>query len=150
VQDNTQAILRSADSAAQPKPKNERWQTLIAMHHTLRQQNHEFIVPTISFHGQALRRSVSKSSLLPRIWRHGIHSFLGLAFLDIMILFTCSVLLDPDYRPSSVARADGSALASSSECKNTSALSACMRCGSYLHVGRDRAAGRRFITRTPR
>ncbi|KAG7290673.1 hypothetical protein NEMBOFW57_000676 [Staphylotrichum longicolle] len=73
---------------------NDQWQALIASHRTLLHEHHDFFLasqhPSAS---PALRRLAAKYAMPPRMWRHGIHSFLELlrhrlpATLDHMLTF---------------------------------------------------------------
>ncbi|KAF9761202.1 hypothetical protein IL306_003918 [Fusarium sp. DS 682] len=70
---------QSSNTDANSKLNNEQWQALIALHRTLLHEHHDFFLasqhPSAS---PALRRLASKHSMLGRMWRHGIHSFLEL------------------------------------------------------------------------
>ena len=61
------------------KLSDEQWQALIALHHTLLHEHHDFFLasqhPSSS---PALRRLAVKYAMPARMWRHGIHSFLEL------------------------------------------------------------------------
>lgn len=93
--DNKYASLAtSAASGEQPRPTNEQWQALIALHRTLLHEQHDFFLasqhPSAS---PALRRLAAKYVMPARMWRHGIHAFLELlrhrlpASLDHMLAF---------------------------------------------------------------
>ncbi|KAK1980232.1 hypothetical protein LZ30DRAFT_135630 [Colletotrichum cereale] len=64
---------------SEPRLNNEQWQALIALHHTLLHEHHDFFLasqhPSAS---PALHRLASKDAMPARMWRYGIHSFLEL------------------------------------------------------------------------
>ncbi|KAK4163075.1 hypothetical protein QBC43DRAFT_213752 [Cladorrhinum sp. PSN259] len=58
---------------------HDQWQALVALHRTLLQEHHDFLLASQHHSASpALRRSASENAVPARIWRHGIHSFLGL------------------------------------------------------------------------
>ncbi|EHK20570.1 uncharacterized protein TRIVIDRAFT_118139, partial [Trichoderma virens Gv29-8] len=75
--DNAQSANKGSHSPQQLT--DEQWQALIALHRTLLQEHHDFLLasqhPSAS---PALRRLASKYAMPARMWRHGIHSFLEL------------------------------------------------------------------------
>ena len=79
--DNKQTLsgLQDPETDRQPKPSNEQWQALVALHRTLLHEHHDFFLasqcPSAS---PALRRLAVKYTMPARMWRHGIHSFLEL------------------------------------------------------------------------
>ncbi|KDN60779.1 hypothetical protein CSUB01_05971 [Colletotrichum sublineola] len=69
----------NAQSSTKNTISNEQWQALIALHRTLLQEHHDFVLA--SQHPSAspdLRRLAIKYAMPARMWRHGIHSFLEL------------------------------------------------------------------------
>lgn len=82
------------------KLSDEQWQALTALHRTLLHEHHDFFLasqhPSLS---PALRRLATKYAMPARMWRHGIHSYLGLVQLrlpdlvDQMITFIYHALL---------------------------------------------------------
>ncbi|KAK1574279.1 uncharacterized protein LY79DRAFT_480710, partial [Colletotrichum navitas] len=75
--DNAQSSASESESS--PILNNDRWQALVALHHTLLREHHDFFLasqhPSAS---PALRRLASNCAMPARMWRHGIHSFLEL------------------------------------------------------------------------
>jgi hypothetical protein len=76
------------------KIARDHWQSLIALHRTLLHEHHDFFLASqhpLASH--ALRRLATKYTMPARMWKHGIHSFLGLLwyrlpdFLEFMISF---------------------------------------------------------------
>jgi hypothetical protein len=76
--DNEQATLVSADSGAQPKLNSEQWQALIDLHRTLYEHHDFFLASQHPSASPTLRKLAAKYAMPPRMWRHGIHSFLEL------------------------------------------------------------------------
>ncbi|KAK2791023.1 hypothetical protein FQN53_007212 [Emmonsiellopsis sp. PD_33] len=81
-------------SRAEESLSAEQWRALIALHRGLLHEHHDFFLasqhPSAS---PALRRLATKYAMPARMWRHGIHSFLGLlrhqlpGSLDHMLAF---------------------------------------------------------------
>ncbi|KAJ9134152.1 hypothetical protein NKR23_g10322 [Pleurostoma richardsiae] len=73
--DNAQTSLNEAP----PRLNNGQWQALIALHRTLLNKHHDFVLacqhPSAS---TALRRLASKYAMPVRMLQHGIHSFIQL------------------------------------------------------------------------
>lgn len=68
---------QNAQAPDAPKPTNEQWQALIALHRTLVHEHHDFLLATQHPSAtQALRRLAGKYSMPTRLWRHAIHTFL--------------------------------------------------------------------------
>ncbi|KAK5118395.1 hypothetical protein LTR62_002909 [Meristemomyces frigidus] len=66
---------QAADAAV--APDRGRWQALIALHRTLLYEHHDFLMATQHPSATpALRALPIKYSMLARMWKHGIHSFL--------------------------------------------------------------------------
>ncbi|KAF2436285.1 hypothetical protein EJ08DRAFT_578881 [Tothia fuscella] len=92
--DKAQACtIRGADGK-ENRIADDHWQALIALHRTLLHEHHDFFLasqhPSAS---PALHRLATKYTMPPRMWKHGIHSFLELLryrlpdSLDFMIKF---------------------------------------------------------------
>jgi hypothetical protein len=75
------------------KLSDEQWQALIALHHTLLHEHHDFFLASQHPSSPALQRLATKYAMPARMWRHGIHSFLELLrhrlpdLLDHMLTF---------------------------------------------------------------
>lgn len=69
------SALRLISSRHQPLLS---WQALIAIHRTLLHEHHDFLASQHPSSSPVLRRLATKYAMPARMWRHGIHSFLGL------------------------------------------------------------------------
>ena len=84
----------SARFKAANKLSNDQWQSLIALHRTLLNEHHDFLLATQHPTASPALRQLAKKYVMPaRMWRHGIHSFLELlrqqlpASLEHMLAF---------------------------------------------------------------
>jgi hypothetical protein len=70
------ALAQEAPAGTQPKPNNEQWQALIALHRTLLHGHHDFFLAFRHLLATpAAQRLAIKYAMPARLWRHGIHSF---------------------------------------------------------------------------
>ena len=67
----------AANAPGKVKPRNDQWQSLVALHKQLLHEHHDFFLasqhPSAS---PALSRLTAKCSMPARMWRHGINAFL--------------------------------------------------------------------------